>query len=107
MSLTARCQADHRRCWTTREAHHFRALAKEIGELAASLAHRYALSMEGYRPSFWGEESDRAPRVHCSRSQRSLDPDLVARIDAAVDVRKGLRASPSKVLSFFGNVEPP
>jgi len=54
MSLTARCQADHPEMLDYQRSAPFRALAKEIGELAASLAHRYALSMEGYRPSFWG-----------------------------------------------------
>jgi len=63
----------------------FRALAKAIGESAASLAHRYALSMEGVSTVVLGVKNRTELRECIAAEARGLlDPDLVARIDAAV-----------------------
>ena len=63
----------------------FRALAAEVGESAAALAHRYALSMSGVDSVVLGVKN-RAELAECVRAaaQGPLDADLVAAIDAAV-----------------------
>jgi aryl-alcohol dehydrogenase-like predicted oxidoreductase len=65
----------------------FRALAKEVGEDPAVLAHRYALAMPGVPTVILGVKN-RAELAQCvDAAARPLEPDLVARIDAL-----GLRA---------------
>jgi aryl-alcohol dehydrogenase-like predicted oxidoreductase len=63
----------------------FRALAAEVGESAAALAHRYALSMPGISSVVLGVKN-RAELAECVAAAEAgpLDPDLIARIDAAV-----------------------
>jgi aryl-alcohol dehydrogenase-like predicted oxidoreductase len=63
----------------------FRALAKEVGESAAALAHRYALSIPGVATVVLGVKNRAELRECLAAAERgALDPKLVARIDAAV-----------------------
>lgn len=63
----------------------FRALAQEIGESPASLAHRYALSMAGVATVVLGVKNRTELRECITAEARGvLDPELMARIDAAV-----------------------
>jgi aryl-alcohol dehydrogenase-like predicted oxidoreductase len=63
----------------------FRALAQEIGESPASLAHRYALSMAGVATVVLGVKNRTELRECLTAEARGvLDPELMARIDAAV-----------------------
>lgn len=63
----------------------FRTLAAEVGESAAALAHRYALSMPGVDSVVLGVKN-RAELAECVAAAEAgpLDEDLIARIDAAV-----------------------
>lgn len=63
----------------------FRALAAEVGESAAALAHRYALSMPGVDSVVLGVKN-RAELAECvaAAERGPLDADLVTRIDASV-----------------------
>ena len=62
----------------------FRALAHEIGESAAALAHRYALSMPGLATVILGVKNRIELRECLAAAERGpLDPTLLARIDAA------------------------
>jgi len=63
----------------------FRALARELGESPASLAHRYALSMTGVATVVLGVKNRTELRECMTAEARGvLDPALMARIDAAV-----------------------
>ncbi len=63
----------------------FRALASQIGESPASLAHRYALSMAGVATVILGVKNRPELRECLEAAARGpLDPELMARIDAAV-----------------------
>lgn len=63
----------------------FRALARELGESPASLAHRYALSMVGVATVVLGVKNRTELRECLTAEARGvLDPELMARIDAAV-----------------------
>jgi aryl-alcohol dehydrogenase-like predicted oxidoreductase len=63
----------------------FRALAQELGESPAALAHRYALSMPGVSTVVLGVKN-RAELAECvaAEARGPLDAALLARIDAAV-----------------------
>ena len=68
-----------------RRAEPFRRLAQQIGESTASLAHRYALSMEGISTVVLGVKNRTELRECIEAEARGpLDPELVSRIDAAV-----------------------
>jgi len=63
----------------------FRALARELGESPASLAHRYALSMAGVATVVLGVKNCTELRECITAEARGvLDPALMARIDAGV-----------------------
>jgi aryl-alcohol dehydrogenase-like predicted oxidoreductase len=68
-----------------RRAAPFRTLAKEVGEPAAVLAHRYALSIPGVATIVLGVKN-RAELRECltAAARGPLDPELVARVDTAV-----------------------
>lgn len=63
----------------------FRALAAEVGESPAKLAHRYALSMPGVGSVVLGVKN-RTELAECVSSADAgpLDSDLIARIDASI-----------------------
>ena len=63
----------------------FRTLARELGESAASLAHRYALSMPGVDSVVLGVKN-RVELAECvaAAARGPIAPELIARIDAAV-----------------------
>jgi len=63
----------------------FRALAREVGESPASLAHRYALTIPGISTVVLGVKN-RTELQECLEAEKkgTLSDDLVARIDAAV-----------------------
>jgi aryl-alcohol dehydrogenase-like predicted oxidoreductase len=63
----------------------FREIARELGESAAAVAHRYALSMEGVSTVVLGVKN-REELADCldAEARGPLDASLVARIDAAV-----------------------
>ena len=63
----------------------FRDIAAEVGQSAACLAHRYALSMEGVSTVVLGVKNREELR-ECIAAEEAgaLDPDLAARIDRAV-----------------------
>lgn len=77
--------ADHPDMQDYQRAAPFRALAREVGESAASLAHRYALSMPGVSTVILGVKN-RVELRECvaAEAKGPLDRALVARIDAAV-----------------------
>ena len=76
---------DHPDMVDYRRAAPFRALAQEIGESPASLAHRYALSMEGVSTVILGVKNRRELReCVAAASMGPLDPDVIERIDLAV-----------------------
>ena len=68
-----------------RRAGPFRALAAELGESPASLAHRYSLSMDGVSTIVLGVKN-RAELRECieAEARGPLEPGLMARIDRAV-----------------------
>jgi aryl-alcohol dehydrogenase-like predicted oxidoreductase len=68
-----------------RRAAPFRALAREMGESPAALAHRYALSMPGVATVILGVKN-RAELRECvaAATRGPLDRELIARIDTAV-----------------------
>ena len=76
---------DHPEMVDYRRAAPFRAVAKEIGESPASLAHRYALSMEGVSTVILGVKN-RTELRECIAAAAigPLDPDVIQRIDLAV-----------------------
>ncbi len=76
---------DHPDMADFRRAAPFRDIARELGESPASLAHRYALSMEGVSTVILGVK-DRAELRECiaAEAKSPLPPDLKARIDSAV-----------------------
>lgn len=76
---------DHPEAVDFRRAAPFRALAAEVGESPASLAHRYSLSMEGIATVILGVKN-RAELAECLEAEAKgpLDAELMARIDAAV-----------------------
>ena len=76
---------DHAEAADFRRAAPFRALARELGESPASLAHRYALGMEGVSTVILGVKN-RAELAEClaAEAKGPLDAELTARIDAAV-----------------------
>ena len=63
----------------------FRALAREIGESPASLAHRYSLSMEGVSTVILGVKN-RTELRECvaAEAMGPLPPEIMARIEASV-----------------------
>ena len=63
----------------------FRALARELGESPAALAHRYALSMRGVSTVVLGVKNREELRECVDAEARGpLDAELMSRIDAAV-----------------------
>jgi aryl-alcohol dehydrogenase-like predicted oxidoreductase len=68
-----------------RRAAPFRALAREIGESPAALAHRYSLSIPGVATVILGVKNRAELRECIAAAERGpLDPALITRIDAAV-----------------------
>ncbi len=76
---------DHPEVVDFRRAAPFRELAREVGESPASLAHRYALTMEGVATVVLGVKN-RAELAECLQAEAMgpIEADLLARIDAAV-----------------------
>jgi aryl-alcohol dehydrogenase-like predicted oxidoreductase len=67
-------------------ANKFRALASELGQSAAALAHRYALTMEGVDTVVLGVKN-RVELTDClnAESAGALDAEVMARVDASFD----------------------
>ena len=81
---------DHPEMEDYRRAAPFRALAKELGESPASLAHRYALSMEGVSTVVLGVKNrDELRECVAAESRGPLEPELMGKIDAAVGRQGG------------------
>ncbi len=79
--------ADHPDMADYRRAEPFRAVAREIGESTASLAHRYSLTMDGISTVVLGVKNRAELRECIEAAERGpLAPELVRRIDAAVRV---------------------
>lgn len=77
--------ADHPEMIDFTRAAGFRALAKELGESAASLAHRYALSMAGVSTVVLGVKNREELReCIAAEAKGPLSADIIARIDASV-----------------------
>lgn len=76
---------DHAEAADFRRATPFRALARELGESPASLAHRYALGMAGVSTVILGVKN-RAELAEClaAEAKGPLGAEVTARIDAAV-----------------------
>ena len=71
-----------------RRAKPFRALARGTGESAASLAHRYALSMQGVSTVVLGVKNrDELRECLAAEASGPIGPELIARIDGATVVR--------------------
>ena len=76
---------DHPEMADFRRAEPFRALARELGESAAVLAHRYALSMEGVSTVVLGVKNrDELRECFEAEARGPLDAAVIAQIDAAV-----------------------
>ena len=85
-SFDRELSTDHPDMADYQRARPFRALAKEIGESPASLAHRYSLSMEGVSTVVLGVKNRTELRECVAAEARGpLSPELIARIDAAVN----------------------
>jgi aryl-alcohol dehydrogenase-like predicted oxidoreductase len=84
-SLDRELAADHPETLDYQRAAPFREVAKEAGESPASLAHRYALTMEGIATVVLGVKN-RSELQECvdAEAKGRLDPELMARIDQAV-----------------------
>lgn len=78
---------DHPEMADYRRAEPFRTLASELGESPASLAHRYALSMEGVSTVVLGVKN-RVELSQCLAAEAAgpLDAEVIARIDRSVVV---------------------
>jgi aryl-alcohol dehydrogenase-like predicted oxidoreductase len=75
-----------------RRAAPFRALASELGESPASLAHRYALSMPGVDTVILGvKDRDELRECLAAEAAGPLPSDVVARIDEAAHAGLGTR----------------
>ncbi len=76
---------DHPEVVDFKRAAPFRALAQEVGESPASLAHRYALTMAGISTLVLGVKN-RIELAEClaAEAKGPLAPELMARIDGAV-----------------------
>ena len=83
-ALDRELPADHPETLDFQRAAPFRELAKEAGESPASLAHRYALSMDGINTVVLGVKN-RSELQDCVEAEAKgrLDPDLISRIDRA------------------------
>lgn len=76
---------DHPDAADYRRATPFRSLAAEVGESPASLAHRYALTMEGVSTVVLGVKNrEELNECVAAEAKGPLAPELVARIDQAV-----------------------
>ncbi len=76
---------DHPEIVDFRRAAPFRAIAQEIGEAPAALAHRYSLSMKGVDTVVLGVKNRRELREGVEAAERGpLDSELMACIDQAV-----------------------
>jgi aryl-alcohol dehydrogenase-like predicted oxidoreductase len=84
-SIDRNLPADHPETLDYQRAAPFREFAKQIGESPASLAHRYALSMDGLSTAVLGVKN-RAELQECvdAADTGPLSPDVIARIDASV-----------------------
>jgi aryl-alcohol dehydrogenase-like predicted oxidoreductase len=84
-ALDRELPADHPTMLDFRRAEPFRTIAREVGESAASLAHRYALTMPGVDTVVLGVKNRSELRDCLAAEARGpLPVELVARIDAAV-----------------------
>ena len=84
-ALDRELPADHPETVDYQRAAPFRELAKEAGESPASLAHRYALSMDGIATLVLGVKNrDELQECLDAEAKGRLDPGLMARIDQAV-----------------------
>ena len=76
---------DHPTAVDFRRSAPFRAIASELGEPAASLAHRYALSMSGVDTVVLGVKNRAELREGlAAEAKGQLPPDLVQRVDACL-----------------------
>ena len=76
---------DHPDAADYRRAAPFRGLAAELGESPASLAHRYALSMDGISTVVLGVKNrEELKECVAAESKGRLTPEVMARIDAVV-----------------------
>jgi aryl-alcohol dehydrogenase-like predicted oxidoreductase len=83
-ALTADCPKRIRKWSTIGAPPLFRALAREVGESGAALAHRYALSMPGVATVILRIKNRVELRECLAAAERGpLDPGLIGRIDAA------------------------
>jgi len=89
-TLDRELAADHPEMIDYTRAAAFRALAKELGESAASLAHRYALSMPGVSTVVLGVKN-RVELRECvaAEAKGPLSPEVIARIDKAASTGGG------------------
>lgn len=84
-SLDRELPEDHPEAVDYRRAAPFRNLAAEVGESPASLAHRYALSMEGISTVVLGVKNrEELNECVAAEAKGRLTQELMARIDAAV-----------------------
>ncbi len=76
---------DHPDAADYRRAAPFRSLAAEVGESPASLAHRYALTIDGISTVVLGVKNrEELSECVAAEAKGRLTPELIARIDAAV-----------------------
>ena len=84
-SLDRDLPEDHPEAVDYRRAEPFRGLAAELGESPASLAHRYALTIEGISTVVLGVKNrEELNECVAAEAKGRLNPELMDRIDAAV-----------------------
>lgn len=84
-SLDRELAQDHPEAVDFRRAAPFRALAAELGESPASLAHRYALTIDGISTVVLGVKNrEELNECVAAEAKGRLSPELTARIDTAV-----------------------
>ena len=84
-ALDRELPADHRDRLDYERAAPFRALAAEVGEPAAALAHRYALSMPGISTVVLGVKNrEELAETVAAEARGALEPELMRRIEAVV-----------------------
>ena len=87
-AIDRRLSEDHPCVSDYRRAAPFRALARDIGESPASLAHRYALSMPGVSTVVLGVKNRTELRECIAAADKGpLDPEVLALIDDSVACR--------------------
>ena len=84
-SIDRELPADHGVLTDYAKAANYRLVAKELGTTPAALAHRYALAIEGVDTVVLGcKNTTELQECVTAEAQGPLEPEVIARIDAAI-----------------------